>query len=444
MLSMHTSPLAQPGTGDAGGMNVYIDQTAKQLVSRGVEVEVFTRATSSSEPQSVVTDHGVVVHHVPAGPFEGLSKHDLPGQLCAFAAGILRTEAHRPEGYFDLLHSHYWLSGQAGWIVADRWNVPLLHTFHTLAKVKNDNLAAGDTPEPLGRIIGEEQVVGASDRLIANTPAEARDLYQYYEAPTDAIDVVSPGVDLGIFRPVTGSGEPEISTNDPLAATVHGRPSDRAPSISSPALSKAAARAQLGLDPQDLVVAFVGRIQPAKAPDVLLHGFSRLRERHPELSGRLKALFVGGPSNSHANWLPDLITAHGLDECVQQLPPRTGNDLANLYRAADVVAFPSHNESFGLVALEAQACGTPVIASNVGGLATVVDDQRTGTLVNGHAADDWAAALHQLLTDADLRHKYGREASAHAQHYSWSSTAEGLLHSYVRARQAARALVACS
>lgn len=425
MISMHTSPLAQPGTGDAGGMNVYIDHTTQQLVNRGTHVEIFTRATSSAEPQTTVTPEGVVVHHIPAGPFEGLSKNDLPGQLCSFANGILRTEAHRPAGYFDLIHSHYWLSGQAGWIISERWNVPHLHTFHTLAKVKNANRAAADNPEPLGRIIGEEQVATATDRLIANTPAEARDLFSHYDAPTDKIDVINPGVDLATFRP--------------LADNEHGRPSDRAPG-----LNPADARAALGLRPDDLVVAFVGRIQPAKAPDVLLQGLKKLQEEHPHFRGRLVGLFVGGPSNSHPTWLPALSKSLGLDDTVRLLPPRAGVDLANLYRAADIVAVPSYNESFGLVALEAQACGTPVIATNVGGLATIVDHQHTGLLVDGHRSTNWADALHLLLSNDDLRRKLGTQAAQHAQNYSWSTTADGLLNSYAKAQQAARALAACS
>ena len=162
MLSVHTSPLEQPGTGDAGGLNVYVVETAKRLARAGTEVEIFTRATSSDLPPITQLAPGVLVRHIVAGPFEGLSKNDLPGQLCAFAAGLMQVEAWQEPGWYDLVHSHYWLSGQVGWLAADRWNVPLVHTMHTMAKVKNASVAEGDSPEPAGRVIGEEQVVAAT------------------------------------------------------------------------------------------------------------------------------------------------------------------------------------------------------------------------------------------------------------------------------------------
>ncbi|MCW2631855.1 MAG: D-inositol 3-phosphate glycosyltransferase, partial [Pseudonocardia sp.] len=182
VLSVHTSPLEQPGTGDAGGMNVYIEQTATRMARRGVQVEIFTRATSSEQPPTVELAPGVLVRHVAAGPFEGLGKDDLPGQLCAFTAGVLRQEARHEPGYYDVVHSHYWLSGQVGWLARDRWGVPLVHSAHTLAKVKNAALAEGDRPEPRGRVIGEEQVVVEADRLIANTDIEVRQLIDLYDA----------------------------------------------------------------------------------------------------------------------------------------------------------------------------------------------------------------------------------------------------------------------
>ena len=174
VLAVHTSPLAQPGTGDAGGMNVYVLQTALHLARRGIEVEIFTRATASADPPVARVAPGVLVRNVVAGPFEGLDKYDLPTQLCAFAAGVLRAEASHEPGYYDIVHSHYWLSGQVGWLARDRWAVPLVHTAHTLAAVKNAALADGDTPEPPLRTVGEQQVVDEADRLIVNTEDEAR------------------------------------------------------------------------------------------------------------------------------------------------------------------------------------------------------------------------------------------------------------------------------
>ena len=182
MLSVHTSPLDPPGTGDAGGLNVYVVETARRLAARGTEVEIFTRATDGSLPETVRMGPGILVHHVMAGPYEGLAKDDLPGQLCAFAAGVMRTAAGRPEHWYDVVHSHYWLSGQVGWLAADRWNVPLVHTMHTMARVKNALLADGDRAEPPGREIGEAQVVEAASVLVANTAQEAGDLVSLYAA----------------------------------------------------------------------------------------------------------------------------------------------------------------------------------------------------------------------------------------------------------------------
>lgn len=203
LISMHTSPIAQPGVGDAGGMNVYVAETARRLARRGIEVEIFTRATTYTQEPVLEIEPGVLVRQVAAGPFEGLVKADLPGQLCAFAAGVMREGARAPEGWFDVIHTHYWLSGQVGWLVADRWRVPLVHTMHTMAKVKNAHLALGDAAEPPGRLIGEEQVVAAADVLIANTELERAELIELYAADPGRVRVVTPGSTLTSSRPVT-------------------------------------------------------------------------------------------------------------------------------------------------------------------------------------------------------------------------------------------------
>src|SRR5205814_1036105 len=194
-ISVHTSPLDQPGTGDAGGMNVYIVELSKRLAMLGIESEIFTRATSSDLPPVVELVAGVTVRHITAGPFEGLSKNDLPAQLCAFASGVLRAEAMREPGWYDVIHSHYWLSGQVGWLAKDRWGVPLVHSMHTMAKVKNASLADGDSPEPTARAIGEAQVVEAADRLLASTEDEAAQLVALYDADPRRVRTVAPGVD---------------------------------------------------------------------------------------------------------------------------------------------------------------------------------------------------------------------------------------------------------
>ncbi len=398
-LSMHTSPLEQPGTGDAGGMNVYIVEVSRRLAEAGAEVEIFTRATSSEQPPCAELAPGVTVRHVMAGPYEGLAKQDLPAQLCAFTSGVLRAEAARPPGWYDLLHSHYWLSGQAGWLAKDRWGVPLVHTPHTLAKVKNLLLAEGDSPEPHTRVIGEEQVVAEADWLVANTTAEAVELTELYQADPGRVAVVEPGADLDRFSP------------GPMAA----------------------ARREFGLPVDGHVLLFVGRIQPLKAPDLLVRAFASLRARDPDLAARTTVVVCGGPSGTgleRPTHLAELAGALGVGGSVRFLPPQPGDRLAQLYRAADVLCVPSHNESFGLVALEAQACGTPVVAASVGGLVTAVADGESGILVESHCDEEWAAVLDKLLSDASLRSRLSAGAVRHAQNFSWDRTVRGLLAVY--------------
>lgn len=392
VISVHTSPLAQPGTGDAGGMNVYVLQTALQMARRGVEVEIFTRATSSSDAPVVPVAPGVLVRNVVAGPFEGLDKYDLPTQLCAFTAGVLRAEATHEPGYYDVVHSHYWLSGQVGWLARDRWAVPLVHTAHTLAAVKNAALAEGDSPEPPLRAVGEQQVVDEADRLIVNTESEAQQLVSLHRADPARIDVVHPGVDLDVFTP----GD------------------------------KSAARAAIGLADNEPVLAFVGRIQPLKAPDVLLRAAAKLPG--------VRVLVAGGPSGSglaEPDTLIRLADELGITDRVTFLPPQSREELVNVYRAADLVAVPSYSESFGLVAVEAQACGTPVVAAAVGGLPVAVRDGVSGRLVDGHDAEDWAQAIDALLERGP--HTMRQAAIDHAATFSWAHTVDALLASYSRA-----------
>ncbi|GLY13394.1 D-inositol-3-phosphate glycosyltransferase [Kineosporia rhizophila] len=404
MLSVHTSPLEQPGTGDAGGLNVYVVETAKRLARRGTEVEIFTRATAGHLPSVTEMLPGVLVRNIVAGPYEGLAKDDLPGQLCAFAAGVLRTEARLAAGWYDLIHSHYWLSGQVGWLAAERWNVPLLHTMHTMAKVKNLSLAADDRPEPAGRVIGEEQVVAAADRLIANTDLEARDLIGLYDADPELVTVIPPGVDLDTFTPQADG--------------------------------RARARQRLGLPADAELVLFVGRIQPLKAPDVLLRAVAALVAADPQRREKLVVAVLGGPSGSgleRPEELQKLAVDLGIGDLVRFHPPVGRPVLAEWYRAADLVAVPSYSESFGLVAVEAQACGTPVVAARVGGLATAVRDGRTGLLVTGHEPATWARALEELLRAPLVRERMSRAAVRHANLFSWDHTVDATLETYAAA-----------
>ncbi len=399
MVSVHTSPLDQPGIGDAGGMNVYVVEVSRRLAALGVEVDVITRATSSDLPPAVELTPGVTVRHVTAGPFEGLVKEDLPAQLCAFTAGLLRLEAAREPGWYDLVHSHYWLSGQVAWVAAERWDVPLVHSMHTLARVKNSALADDDTPEPPAREIGESQVVEAADRLVANTDQEAAHLVELYDADPDRVVTVPPGVDLATFTPG----------------------------------SCAAARRRLGVPDDAYVLLFVGRIQPLKAPDVLLRAAARLLVQRPSLRDRLVVAVVGGPSGSglaHPEALQALTTRLGLDEVVRFVESVPQAALPEWYRAADVTVVPSYSESFGLVAIESQACGTPVVAASVGGLRTAVANGVSGLLVPGHDPDEYARVLADL--DADLAHRaeLGRGAVEHAARFGWGATAAGMVRVY--------------
>ncbi len=410
MISLHTSPLDQPGIGDAGGMNVYVVELAKRLAARGVEVDVFTRATTSALEPEVLAADGVLVRHITAGPYEGLGKTELPGQLCVFAREVLRAEAQHPVGHYDAVHSHYWLSGQVGALARDRWGVPLVHSMHTMAKVKNAALAEGDTPEPEGRIIGEEQVVAASDALIANTELEAKQLIELYDADPGRVDVVHPGVDLDVFRP-------------------H---------------DQAVVRRELGLAADAAVLLFAGRIQPLKAPDVLLRAVSVLLDRRPDLRSRLVVPVVGGPSGSgleHPTALADLASDLDLDDVVRFVPPVAQADLSRWCAAADLVAVPSYNESFGLVAVEAQASGTPVVAAAVGGLTTVVRDGRSGLLVDTHDPRDWAAALERVVVDDAFRARLRAGAVEQARAFSWEHTADHTLAVYRQAWERMEVLV---
>ena len=398
MLSVHTSPLDAPGGGDAGGMNVYIVETAKRLAARGVEVEIFTRATCSEQPPLVSLTDGVDVRHVTAGPFEGLAKGDLPAQLCAFTAGVMRAELRQDPGWYDVIHSHYWLSGQVGWLARERWGVPLVHSAHTLARVKNALLADGDDPEPHARIIGEEQVVAEADRLIASTDDEARDLVQLYGADPKVVRTVAPGVDLDLFTP-----------------------GDRTD-----------ARRRLGLRADALTLLFVGRIQPLKAPDVLLRAAALLQDE-PALADRLQVVILGAPSGSglaRPHYLESLRDQLELHRIVEFRPPAVRDVVADFYRAADLTVVPSYNESFGLVALESQACGTPVVAAAVGGLPTAVADDVSGVLVDGHDPQHWAKVLADLLRAPLVMRRLADGAREHAARFAWDRTADGLLVAY--------------
>jgi len=398
-ISVHTSPLEQPGTGDAGGLNVYVVEVAKLLAASGVEVDIFTRAVSRHQPPVVELTPGVLVKHIEAGPFEELDKSDLPGQLCQFTFEVLRAEATHAPGRYDLVHAHYWLSGQVGAVAKERWGVPLVQSMHTLGKVKNAALAAGDAAEPDLRIRGEAEVISTADRIVANTDAEARDLITLYEAEPARVAAVSPGVDLNIFRPG----------------------------------SQRLARRRLGIAQNAVVLLFAGRVQPLKAPDIVLRAAAELIRDHRWLADRLVVAFVGGPSGTGRNdpdSLVQLAARLGISRNVRLEPPCPQPDLADWYRAATLVVVPSYSESFGLVAVEAQACGTPVVAASAGGLRTAVRDGVSGVLIDGHDPARYAQAIGELITSSGRLARLSRGARKHASGFGWSVTVGRLLDVY--------------
>ena len=398
MISMHTSPLQQPGSGDAGGMNVYVLNTARQLARQGVEVDIFTRATRPSQGEVVDVEPGLRVVNIVAGPYDGLEKEALPTQLAAFAGGMLQFHRCHDVDY-DLIHSHYWLSGQVGWLLRDLWEVPLVHTAHTLAAVKNAHRSDDDSPESEARRICEQQLVDNADVLVVNTPEEANDLVDHYDADPDRIVVVSPGTDVEMFSPGTD------------------RNTERS-------------RRLLGIPLDAELVAFVGRLQQFKGPQVLIRATAEMVQRNP--GRKLRVIICGGASGAAATerQYMELARELGVARRIRFLDPRPPEELVTIYQAADIVAVPSYNESFGLVAMEAQACGTPVVAARVGGLPVAVAEGETGLLVDGHGTADWADALESLLDDDDTRLRMAGEAVQHAAHFSWSASASQLASVY--------------
>ena len=394
VLSVHSSPLAPPGVGDSGGMNVTVRAQASELARAGVASDLYTRATSPDDPPVVEVEPGVRLLHLPAGPLEPIPKQVLPRYLCAYLCSLLRAgERHGP---YDLLHSHYWLSGWVARLARERWETPVVHSFHTLGRVKNLSLADGDQPEPPTRLAGEERVAAAADCLLAPTPVEARQLVELYGASPAKVRVVPHGVDRARFSP----GD------------------------------QAAARAALGVGRRRLL-AFVGRLQPLKAPDLAVLALAELTARRPDLDAGL--LVVGGASGNGGGEparLQRLAAEHGVADRVRLLDPQPHDRLATVYRAADLVLMPSWSESFGLVALEAQACGTPVVAAGVGGLAHAVGDGTTGVLVGGRDPAAWAATVAGLLSNSRRRAAMGAAAARFAGAHGWDRTAARLLAVY--------------
>ncbi|WTT06032.1 D-inositol-3-phosphate glycosyltransferase [Streptomyces sp. NBC_00090] len=403
MLSVHTSPLHQPGTGDAGGMNVYMVELSRALAEQDVEVDLFTRCRGEGLPPLVELAPGVRVRHLQAGPRGPLPKEAMPDLVVPFSLALLKEDRR-----YDLVHSHYWLSGQAGRIASVGWRIPFVHTAHTLARVKNASLAEGDTPEPELRVRGEHQVVSSADRLIANTADESEALRSLYGAEAARTEVVRPGVDLRTFHPAGGTSRAGGSGG-----------------------GRAAARARLGLPADAFIPLYAGRIQPLKGPDVLVRAVAELLREEPELRRRLLVPVVGGHSGATREGTAWKLAGElGVTDVLRAFPPVPQSRLADWYRAADVLVVPSRSESFGLVALEAQACGTPVLAAAVGGLKTAVRDGVTGLLVRGHDPVEYARRLRWLAAHPRAVETMGEAAVRHARGMSWRASATRTVEVY--------------
>jgi D-inositol-3-phosphate glycosyltransferase len=399
VFSMHTSPLAQPGSGDGGGMNVYVRALASALSRAGVDCDVYTRAEDRSQPDVVEVEPGFRVLHVEAGPRAAVPKHDLFELVDPFVdASMLRLLASDP---VDVLHGNYWLSGAVAHKLKHLLDVPMVATFHTLARVKAE---AGVDDDPDHRTQVEQEVIACADLMLASTDDERAQLASLYDANGERIEVVQPGVDHRMFGP-----------------------GDRN-----------AARHRLGIT-APRVLLFVGRIQPLKGADLAVRCLAALDDPKTTL------VIVGGPSgrdgDEELERVHDLAETLGVAERIRWVPPQRHDRLADFYRAADVCIVPSRSESFGLVALEAAACGTPVVAAAVGGLRSLVDHDRTGFLVESREPVEYATLVQRLLDDSVLAGEMGMHAAAQSLRYSWSMTAARLRRLY--GDLVARGLVRC-
>src|SRR5215217_683086 len=391
VVSLHTSPLDQPGTGDSGGMNVYIRAAADRLAARGFDVDVFTRCRGEDLRELEDLESGTRIVRVKAGPCAPVAKEELPRYLPEFLGGVLTRARLEGRGY-DVVHSHYWLSGWVGRGAKELWDAPLVASFHTLGKVKNYSLARDEPPEPAVRLSGEQAVIAEADRIMAATPVEASQLVGLYGADPGRVRLAPPGVDHAVFFP---------------------RP-------------RAQAKERLHLTGIRLVL-FVGRLQPHKGPDVAVRTLAEAVSRTPAGADDLVLAVVGGPSGSGSgaemSRLAELASALGVADRVMFFPAQPQVRLADFYAASDALLVPSRSESFGLVALEAQACATPVVAAAVGGLRYSVLDDITGYLVEGHDPADHADRLLALLGDERRAAEMSEAAVHHSMRFTWDATA---------------------
>ncbi len=400
MLSYHTCPLAILGGKDTGGMNVYVRELTRQLGRMGVHVDVFTRSQDEHVPHVVhELGYGNRVVHVPAGPEVPVSKQEMAGYIPEFVEGIKQFAAEKGIEY-DLIHSHYWMSGLAADALAEAWDVPIVQMFHTLGEMKNRIARSEDEREGPYRIEGEKRVLARADRIIAATPAELTQLQFLYKCNKRKISIIPPGVDTSHFYPI---------------------PMDEA-------------REYIGADAEKKLVLFVGRIEPLKGLETLIRAIAC--HRTASLGQVTLAVIGGDPDVSPQEMTSEMARIQQLcdDLCMGRmvvfLGKRAQATLPYYYSAADVLVMPSHYESFGMVALEAMACGTPVIASQVGGLAYLIKDGETGFHVPDQDPDALCEKLLVLLNDAEQREAMGRRAAEYAQDYAWSKIASQMLEVY--------------
>ena len=398
ILSVHTCPLAALGGKETGGMNVYVRATARELGRMGVHVDVFTRSQNPGIRRVVELGTGARVIHLPAGPEAPMAREVVHRHLPEFVDGV---EAHRrAEGLeYDLIHGHYWLSGVAGLALRESWGVPFVQMFHTLGRLKNSVAKTPAEVEPEIRLSEEDRIVRLADRVVAANVVERAHLAWYYGASTDRIAVIPCGVDTELFRPM-----PQVEAKRLLAL------------------------------PPDPLLLYVGRLQPIKGLETLLEAMTAL-------DGAAQLLIVGGdqdePENGHADYLRERVSALGLRERVSFLGAQPQERLRLFYAAADATVMPSYYESFGMVALEAMACGSPVIASRVGGLTTTVRDGVTGFLVPEGDAGALAERVALLLEDRGRRAQLGREAQRWAAEHRWPCVAEAVCRLYSDLRPSA-------
>jgi D-inositol-3-phosphate glycosyltransferase len=395
-LAMHTSPLLQPGVGDAGGMNVYVNELACTMAARGIDAVVFTRRTHPDQPPSVEVQEGYRVIHVDAGPPRPLPIADLGPHVAEFGEGVV---AATRGGGFDIVHSHYWLSGWAGVLVKEAHGLPLANSFHTLGRVKDAARRRDERPSSPTRLRAEEGVIALSDCVIASTPYEFEDLIDHYRASPERLCVSEPGIDHTLFSP-----------------------GDRS-----------AARREIGIADEPLVLS-VGRIQAHKGLDVAVSMLPYLPSQVAAGSGPTNLMIVGGPSGGDGSGELDRLVrqarALGVTDRVTFVEPQPHDRLVHYYRAADLLLMPSRSESFGLVAAEAQASGLPVVASRVGGLPYVVASSVSGLLINDHDPRSFATATTAILDHLDFRNNLAKGAVEYAERFSWTATANRLIDLY--------------